>query len=93
MRVRFRPGYGEPMSDCPKHISGHSADGTLRFASLVIIVMAWFLLAFTLAMVALFIVFREVPDTLVTAVFGVAGGEALALALKRIFEKKTQEEG
>ena len=41
----------------------------------ILIGCASFLVSFTITMVVVFIVFQDVPDTLITSVFGVLGGE------------------
>ena len=59
----------------------------------ILAVMGVAILLFTVAMIVLFCVYQQVPDTLVTAFFGCFGAEggfmAVIMVAKKIKEKET----
>ena len=63
----------------------------------ILIGCASFLVSFTVTMVVVFILFQDVPDTLITSVFSVLGGEATLTFIiwyikKRYAAKYTKED-
>jgi len=62
----------------------------------ILIGCALFLLIFTIAMVVIFCVFQSVPDTLIDAVFGLLGGEAVVTFfiwyIKKRYARKYERE-
>lgn len=46
------------------------------------------ILIFTIAMIIIFCIYQTVPDVLITAYFGVFGGEVLSCALIKCFKLK-----
>lgn len=60
----------------------------MRFSKKIIIAMFTFLFAFVVVMIAVFLVRSEVPDTLITCVFGFFATEGGCLALIKTAETK-----
>lgn len=60
----------------------------IRFSKKVVFAVLISVLAFTITMIVVFLRMAAVPDTLVTAFFAFAGGEAGVLGLIRIGESK-----
>lgn len=60
----------------------------MKFSKKVVAAMLISVAAFTVAMIAVFLRMGSVPDTLVTAFFAFAGGEAGVLGLIRYGESK-----
>ena len=63
----------------------------------ILIGCAAFLVSFTITMVVVFILFQNVPDTLITSVFSVLGGEVtltfIIWYIKKRYARKYEREG
>ena len=61
----------------------------------ILAIMAVLLVAFTICMVVLFVLYQQVPDTLITAFFSAFGAEggfmAVIMVAKKIREGRTDE--
>lgn len=65
----------------------------IKFSKKVVAAVLLSVAAFTVAMIVLFLRMGAVPDTLVTAFFAFAGGEAGVLGLIRFGESKYDKNG
>lgn len=57
----------------------------------ILIWCAVFLITFVITMIVLFCVFQSVPDSLIDAVFGIAGGEAVITFVIWWIKRKAQK--
>lgn len=64
----------------------------MKTSNLVLLVLGIFILAFVVAMTAIFCVYGAVPDTLIQYTLGAGGVEALLLAAIKISKVRNQKE-
>jgi len=63
----------------------------LKTMDLILIIIAVFLLTFTITMIWIFLAYGQIPDTLVTSVFLITGGECGAMAWIKTSKQRIQE--
>lgn len=64
----------------------------MAFATVCLIIMAVFLLVFTIATMVVFCFTQSEPSTLVACVFSVCGAETIGLLIKKILKSKLESE-
>jgi len=65
--------------------------GTKKTSNIVLIILAIFIVIFTIVCLWLFYLYQSVPDTLVTCVFGLCGSECGVLGWIKVMKTKYKE--
>lgn len=74
-----------------KELEKKSSRFSINKMDVILIIIAVTLVAFTLKMIALFETYMAVPDTLITCVFAVCGGECGAMSWIKTSKEKYQD--